>query len=48
MMYPRDKAAVILAALVRVSRSAIQLTTDDILAKVKSEQELDFYYRWCK
>lgn len=37
-MYPRDKAAVILAALVRVSRSAIQLTTDDILAKAKANR----------
>lgn len=41
------KAAHIIRALSRLSFNANYLNTGDIVQKVNSGQELDFYYRWC-
>ena len=42
------KAMHILARLAKICRRGVFLTADDILNKVTTEQELDFYYKWCK
>ena len=39
------KASVIVKSLLRVAIADI--TTADIVSRVSSERELDFYYRWC-
>ena len=41
------KAAHIIRALSKLSYNAKDLNTGDIVQKVNSGQELDFYYRWC-
>ena len=38
------KAARIIAKLTRIYRPAMFLSTDDILNKIQSKEELDFYY----
>lgn len=41
------KAAFIIGYMTRVDCRASQLEVVDILDKVRSEEELEFYYRWC-
>lgn len=41
------KAAHIIRALSKLCYNAKDLNTSDIVQKVNSGQELDFYYRWC-
>lgn len=39
------KASIIVKSLLRMVSADI--TTADIVSRVSSERELDFYYRWC-
>lgn len=41
------KARTIISTLSRISYSARELAVDEILYKVETKSELDFYYRWC-
>lgn len=41
------EACAIISTLSRISYNARELTAEDILSKVISRTELDFYYRWC-
>lgn len=41
------KACTIIWTLSRISYSARELAVDEILDKVETKSELDFYYRWC-
>ena len=40
-----DKAAAIADKLRNISRLTVTVTAEDVMSKVKSPQELDFYYR---
>lgn len=41
------KAAFIIGYMTRVYQPASNLEITDILDKIKTREELEFYYRWC-
>ena len=43
-----QKAERIIAYIAKIVRRGAYLEVEDILSRVSSRKELDFYYRWCR